>query len=55
MTYILFVILWGGNNVHPIVSAEFNTLEQCQYAIKVFKERTGRVQDAFCLEKGKKP
>jgi hypothetical protein len=54
MSYILFVILWHGGNVHPITTAEFNTMEHCQYAIKVLKERTRKVEEAFCLEKGLK-
>lgn len=56
MSYILFVILSGGNNVYPIATAEFNTMEYCQHAIKTLKERTSRdkVSDSFCLEKGLK-
>jgi hypothetical protein len=54
MSHILFVMLWGVNNVYPITTAEFNTMEHCQYAIKVLKERSRKVEGAFCLEKGLK-
>jgi hypothetical protein len=54
VSYILFIILWGGNNVYPIATAEFNTMDHCQHAIKTLKERTNKVSDSFCLEKGLK-
>ena len=31
MSYILVIILWGGQSTRSIAMQEFNTLEQCRY------------------------
>jgi hypothetical protein len=45
MIYILIVIMHAG-----VGTAEFNTLEQCQYVAKTLRQ--GYVTNAQCFEKG---
>jgi len=54
MTYIFFLFVWGSNGTIASTTAEFNTFEQCQYAVTVAnKQLNPRVAAAYCLEKGK--
>jgi len=51
MTYVL-IVLWyvGGAAYTGVAMQEFSTAAQCQYAVKLIKER-GHVDDAFCIKK----
>lgn len=50
MTYILIIIFWGGNSTRSIATAEFNTMEQCQYVASAVPQK--QKEWAGCFEKG---
>jgi len=51
MTYVLIVLWCLGNSTYTgVAMQEFSTAAQCQYAVKLIKERGG-VNDAFCIKK----